>query len=121
MAQFKQWALEYVLSDDEPVQLEIAKKAAKGEDDVPNAAWNLSVAVGSFTNELWSAEIESSRASSTVVGNWAASVQQWMTPPHADDDEMEDGDEGGSGDIIARAKGIPVSLLFSPVQGLSKG
>jgi DNA repair/transcription protein MET18/MMS19 len=31
MAQFKQWALEYVLSDDEPVQLEIAKKAAKGE------------------------------------------------------------------------------------------
>jgi hypothetical protein len=32
MAQFKQWALEYVLSDDEPAQLEIAKKAAKGED-----------------------------------------------------------------------------------------
>jgi DNA repair/transcription protein MET18/MMS19 len=51
-------------------------------------------------------EIESSRASSTVVGNWAASVQQWMTPTHADDDEMEDGDEGGSGDIIARAKGM---------------
>ena len=31
MAQFKQWALEYVLSDDEPAQLEITKKAAKGE------------------------------------------------------------------------------------------
>lgn len=43
-----------------------------------------------------------------------------MTPSHADDDEMEDGDEGGSGDIIARAKGIPVPLLFSPAQGVSK-
>ena len=32
MAQFKQWALEYVLSDDEPAQLEITKKAAKGEE-----------------------------------------------------------------------------------------
>jgi DNA repair/transcription protein MET18/MMS19 len=31
MAQFRQWALEYVLSDDETVQLSIAKKAAKGE------------------------------------------------------------------------------------------
>ena len=31
MAQFKQWALEYVLSDDEPAQLEITKKAAQGE------------------------------------------------------------------------------------------
>lgn len=31
MAQFKQWALEYVLSDDEPAQLEITKKAAKGK------------------------------------------------------------------------------------------
>ena len=51
------------------------------------------------------AEIESSRASSAVVGNWAASVQQWMTPTH-DDDRMDDGDEGGSGDIIARAKGM---------------
>jgi DNA repair/transcription protein MET18/MMS19 len=68
------------------------------------------------------AEIESSRASSTVVGNWAASVQQWMTPAHADDDqmEMEDGDEGGSGDIIARAKGI-LRFLLSPAQGLGKG
>ncbi|KAL2159236.1 hypothetical protein VTH06DRAFT_2669 [Thermothelomyces fergusii] len=80
MAQFKQWALEYVLADDEPVQLEITKKAAK--------------------------EIESSRASSTVVGNWAASVQQWMTQQNADDDQMEDGDDGGSGDIIARAKAL---------------
>ena len=35
MAQFKQWALEYVLSDDEPAQLEIAKKAAKGEERNP--------------------------------------------------------------------------------------
>jgi hypothetical protein len=32
MAQFKQWALEYVLSDDEPTQLEITKKAALGEE-----------------------------------------------------------------------------------------
>jgi DNA repair/transcription protein MET18/MMS19 len=32
MAQFKQWALEYVLSDEEPAQLEITKKAAKGEE-----------------------------------------------------------------------------------------
>ena len=30
MANFKDWALQYVLADDEPVQLEIAKKAAKG-------------------------------------------------------------------------------------------
>ncbi|KAK3897866.1 Dos2-interacting transcription regulator of RNA-Pol-II-domain-containing protein [Staphylotrichum tortipilum] len=86
MAQFKQWALEYVLSDDEPVQLDIARKAAK--------------------------EIESSRASSTVVGGWAASVQQWMTPAHADDDQMDDGDEGGSGDIIARAKVLRLIGFF---------
>lgn len=31
MAQFKQWALEYVLSDDEAAQAAIAQKAAKGE------------------------------------------------------------------------------------------
>jgi hypothetical protein len=57
-------------------------------------------------------EIETSRASSTVVGTWAASVQQWMTPVSVDDERMEDGDEGGSGDIIARAKGTPTLRLF---------
>lgn len=63
------------------------------------------------------AEIESSRASSTVVGNWAASVQQWMTATNAsDDDQMEDGDEGVSGDIIARAKGMR-GVVFFPIQG----
>ncbi|KAK4103180.1 hypothetical protein N658DRAFT_467745 [Parathielavia hyrcaniae] len=93
MAQFKQWALEYVLSDDETAQLEIAKKAAT--------------------------EIESSRASSAVVGNWAASVQQWMTPTSADDDEMEDGDDGGSGDIIARAKAL--GFLSGTLEVLEKG
>lgn len=31
MAQFKQWALEYVLSDDDNAQLDITKKAARGE------------------------------------------------------------------------------------------
>jgi DNA repair/transcription protein MET18/MMS19 len=31
MAQFRQWALEYVLSDDESAQLDITKKAARGE------------------------------------------------------------------------------------------
>ncbi|KAK3298980.1 Dos2-interacting transcription regulator of RNA-Pol-II-domain-containing protein [Chaetomium fimeti] len=92
MAQFKQWALEYVLSDDEPAQLEITKKAAK--------------------------EIESSRASSTVVGNWAASVQQWMTPASADDDKMEDDDGGGSGDIIARAKAL--GFLAGTLEALDK-
>jgi hypothetical protein len=34
MSQFKQWALEYVLSDDETAQLDIAKKAAKGTNPV---------------------------------------------------------------------------------------
>ncbi|KAK4240642.1 Dos2-interacting transcription regulator of RNA-Pol-II-domain-containing protein [Achaetomium macrosporum] len=85
MAHFRQWALEYVLSDDENAQLAITQKAAR--------------------------EIESSRGSSTVVGNWAASVQQWMTAANAnDDDQMDDGDEAGSGDIIARAKGTLEAL-----------
>ncbi|KAJ4295671.1 hypothetical protein N0V88_004373 [Collariella sp. IMI 366227] len=86
MAQFKQWALQYVLSDDETAQLEISQKAAK--------------------------EIESSRASSVTVGNWAASVQQWMTTAAVDDDHMEDGDEGGSGNIIARAKVLRLIGFF---------
>ncbi|KAL2019497.1 hypothetical protein VTK56DRAFT_9613 [Thermocarpiscus australiensis] len=81
MAQFKQWALQYVLSDDETAQLELTRKAAR--------------------------EIENSRASSAVVGNWAASVQQWMASASAtDDDQMEDGEGGASGDIIARAKAL---------------
>ncbi|KAL2256310.1 hypothetical protein VTK26DRAFT_1861 [Humicola hyalothermophila] len=92
MAQFKQWALEYVLSDDETAQLGITQKAAR--------------------------EIEASRASSTVVGNWAASVQQWMTPSHSDDDQMEDGDEGGSGDIISRAKAL--GFLAGTLEALDK-
>ncbi|KAH6854510.1 Dos2-interacting transcription regulator of RNA-Pol-II-domain-containing protein [Chaetomium sp. MPI-CAGE-AT-0009] len=92
MAQFKQWALEYVLSDDEPAQLEITRKAAK--------------------------EIESTRASSTVVGNWAASVQQWMTPASDDDVKTEDADEGGSGDIIARAKAL--GFLAGTLEALDK-
>ncbi|SPQ19382.1 dcc86b40-8844-4b3b-a523-be8dc16f91f1 [Thermothielavioides terrestris] len=92
MAQFKQWALQYVLSDDETAQSEIARKAAR--------------------------EIESSRASSAAVGNWAASVQQWMTPASADDEQMEDGDQGGSGDIIARAKAL--AFLASTLEALDK-
>ncbi|KAK4199585.1 Dos2-interacting transcription regulator of RNA-Pol-II-domain-containing protein [Triangularia verruculosa] len=93
MAQFKQWALEYVLADDEPVQLELTKKAAK--------------------------EIENSRASSTVVGNWAASVHQWMTLTNSnDDDQMEDGDEGVSGDIISRAKAL--AFLAGTLEALDK-
>lgn len=39
MAQFKQWALEYVLSDDEPAQLEITKKAAKGESRLSHPSY----------------------------------------------------------------------------------
>ncbi|KAK0718914.1 Dos2-interacting transcription regulator of RNA-Pol-II-domain-containing protein [Apiosordaria backusii] len=93
MAQFKQWALEYVLADDEPVQLELTKKAAK--------------------------EIENSRASSTVVGNWAASVHQWMTLTNSnDDDQMEDGDEAGRGDIISRAKAL--GFLAGTLEALDK-
>ncbi len=106
MAQFKQWALEYVLSDDEPAQLEITKKAAKGEERT------LSVS-GTSLADLMSVEIESSRASSIVVGNWAASVQPWMTSAHADD-QMDDGEDAGSGDIIARAKGMPVGPKTLP-------
>jgi len=30
MANFKDWALQYVLADEEPLQLELAKKAAAG-------------------------------------------------------------------------------------------
>ncbi|KAK3311228.1 Dos2-interacting transcription regulator of RNA-Pol-II-domain-containing protein [Chaetomium strumarium] len=92
MAQFKQWALEYVLSDDEAAQSAITQKAAR--------------------------EIESSRASSTVVGSWAASVQQWMTPANADDERMDNGDEAGSGDIIARAKAL--GFLAGTLEALDK-
>ncbi|KAL2269775.1 hypothetical protein VTJ83DRAFT_1959 [Remersonia thermophila] len=92
MAQFKQWALEYVLSDDDTTQGALAKKAAK--------------------------EIETSRASSTVVGNWAASVQRWMTAAPGDDDRMDDGDDGSSGDIIARAKAL--GFLAATLEALDK-
>ena len=53
------------------------------------------------------AEIESTSANRATVGNWAASVQPWMSSsqPGDDDDRMDDGDDGSSGDIIARAKG----------------
>ncbi|KAK4218781.1 MMS19 nucleotide excision repair protein [Rhypophila decipiens] len=81
MATFKDWALQYVLSDDETVQHEFSEKAAK--------------------------EIENARANSTVLGNWALSVNQWLTTASAgDDDDGEDGDEAPSGDIIARAKAL---------------
>ncbi|KAK0730712.1 Dos2-interacting transcription regulator of RNA-Pol-II-domain-containing protein [Lasiosphaeris hirsuta] len=81
MANFKDWALQYVLSDEEPAQREIATKAAK--------------------------EIESSGASRTVVGNWAASVQPWMARAQSGyDDQMDDGEDGGGSDIIARAKAL---------------
>ncbi|KAK4170126.1 MMS19 nucleotide excision repair protein [Cladorrhinum sp. PSN259] len=94
MAQFKQWALQYVLSEDESAQTEIAQKAAK--------------------------EIESTRASSAVVGNWAASVHQWMTSANAndEDEDMEDGDEGVSGDIISRAKAL--SFLAATLEFLDR-
>ena len=36
-----------------------------------------------------------------------------MTSAHSDDDQMEDGDEGASGDIIARAKGMDWLDLFT--------
>ncbi|KAK0628465.1 Dos2-interacting transcription regulator of RNA-Pol-II-domain-containing protein [Bombardia bombarda] len=93
MATFKDWALQYVLADEEPVQRELAQKAAR--------------------------EIESSRASSTVVGNWAASIQQWLTTAHAkDSDQMDEGEDGGSGDIIARAKAL--GFLADTLQALDK-
>lgn len=81
MATFKDWALQYVLSDEETVQRGLAEKAAR--------------------------EIENSRANSTVLGNWALSVNQWLTASSTeDDDDGEDGDEAPSGDIIARAKAL---------------
>ena len=43
MAQFKQWALEYVLSDDEPAQLEVTRKAAKGEEALSHIPLKISV------------------------------------------------------------------------------
>ncbi|KAK3330424.1 Dos2-interacting transcription regulator of RNA-Pol-II-domain-containing protein [Apodospora peruviana] len=85
MASFKDWALQYVLSDNESAQRVIVEKAAKGK------------------------QIESSRANSTVLGNWAASVHQWLSTASAkDEDLVDDGEEGddGSGDIIARAKAL---------------
>ncbi|KAM7190286.1 MMS19 nucleotide excision repair protein [Naviculisporaceae sp. PSN 640] len=80
MATFKDWALQYVLSDEESVQRELAEKAAK--------------------------EIENARANSSTLGNWALSVNQWLTTASGDDDDGEDGDEAPSGDIIARAKAL---------------
>jgi DNA repair/transcription protein MET18/MMS19 len=108
MAQFSQWALQYVLSDDEPAQLEISQKAARGKKTPAShvISYRARLLILLYT------EIEASRASSTVVGNWAASVQQWMTPGITrDDDQVEDGDEGVSGDIIARAKGMYISMV----------
>ncbi|KAK5655454.1 hypothetical protein OQA88_5725 [Cercophora sp. LCS_1] len=93
MANFKDWALQYVLSDDEPAQLDIVNKVAR--------------------------EIESSNAARAVVGNWAASVQPWMNRAQAgEDDQMEDGDDGGGGDIISRAKAL--GFLAGTLESLDK-
>ncbi|KAK1758222.1 MMS19 nucleotide excision repair protein [Echria macrotheca] len=93
MATFKDLALQYVLSDDEPAQLEIVKKAAQ--------------------------EIESSGANRTVVGNWAASVQPWMSRDQpGDEDLVEDGEDVGNGDIISRSKAL--AFLAGTLEALDK-
>ncbi|KAK3335648.1 Dos2-interacting transcription regulator of RNA-Pol-II-domain-containing protein [Cercophora scortea] len=96
MASFKDWALQYVLADEDTTKRGIVAKAAK--------------------------EIEDSRASSAVVGNWAASVQQWLSTAHASDgDQMDDGDDGDdalNGDIIARAKAL--SFLADTLEALDR-
>ncbi|KAK3949361.1 Dos2-interacting transcription regulator of RNA-Pol-II-domain-containing protein [Pseudoneurospora amorphoporcata] len=93
MSNFKDWALQYVLSDDETAQSEIAKKAAK--------------------------EIENTRASSASVGSWAASIQPWITITKQDDDNSDDDDDdSGSGDIIARAKAL--GFLADTLEALDK-
>ncbi|KAK1829878.1 MMS19 nucleotide excision repair protein [Podospora conica] len=93
MANFKDWALQYVLSDEDAFQHSIAEKAAR--------------------------EIESTKANRATVGNWAASVQPWMSSSQAgDDDRMDDGDDGSSGDIIARAKAL--GFLAGTLEALDK-
>ncbi|KAL0936472.1 DNA repair transcription protein [Colletotrichum truncatum] len=79
MADFRKLALEYVLSDDANRHLEISKEAA--------------------------AAIQSAPRPSNPVARWVESIRPWM--PSANDDQMEDGEDGeSSGDVIARSKAL---------------
>jgi hypothetical protein len=70
MAQFKQWALEYVLADDEPVQLEIAKKAANGEHDLPA----MLPATAQTDRQTYTDPPQKSRARAPAAPSWAAGL-----------------------------------------------
>lgn len=110
MANFRDWALQYVLSGEDAFQHSIAEKAARGA--LP-PSWPGLLRDGNVDAY---AEIESTSASRATVGNWAASVQPWISSSQAgDDDRMDDGDDGSSGDIIARAKGKSDISGSSPV------
>ncbi|KAH8885105.1 hypothetical protein GQ53DRAFT_845689 [Thozetella sp. PMI_491] len=91
MAAFKDLALRYVLADEEKELSSLAESAAR--------------------------EIESSNANSTVVGNWASSIQQWIAGSR-DDMQVDDGEEAESGDVIARAKAL--GFLAATLEALNR-
>ncbi|KAF9876473.1 DNA repair transcription protein [Colletotrichum karsti] len=79
MTDFRKLALEYVLSDDPERHLAITKEAASAIQTAPRP--------------------------SNPVARWVESIRPWM--PNANDDQMDDGEDGeSSGDIIARSKAL---------------
>ncbi|SPN97774.1 uncharacterized protein DNG_01287 [Cephalotrichum gorgonifer] len=91
MADFKQLALEFVLTEDKENQVRIATKAAES--------------------------IKSSPSSSLPVARWVESIRPWM--PGSEDAGMPDAGDGAStGDIIARARAL--QFLASTLQVLDE-
>ncbi|KAJ2906082.1 hypothetical protein MKZ38_003119 [Zalerion maritima] len=81
MANFKDYALQYVLTDEQAKMKSVVSKAA--------------------------ADIEESRASSPVLGLWVQSIQTWIDPRSRADDLVDDKEEAESmGNILARSKAI---------------
>lgn len=110
MASFKDWALQYVLTEDEAALGDIAAKAARG---LFSAGYSRRRRPGAKYHTI---EIENSRASSTVVGSWASSIHEWMRNTATSDDLAHDA--GDSGDVIARAKAL--GFLASTLESLDR-
>lgn len=89
MADFRQWALEFVLADDEGQQTAIAQKAANG---------NLREFL--YMNIFWFniLEIQTAPANTNPVARWVEAVQPWM-PGSGNEAENE------TPDWTARSKG----------------
>lgn len=111
MADFKGWALQYVLADDELTRQDAVAKTYAGECRTPHRPQG-NVARLTFANTALHCSgpeaLSSASVKSTAILGWVQSIDPWMPAALSSTGAPQNDDAGGESefDVIARAKGV---------------